>query len=65
MKWHRFPKSPTFPPDHKWEFQKRKGSYESDVTALIRTMLEDDAIREDQRAAWDRWRNESAPKAGS
>ena len=62
MKWFRFPKSPVFPAGHKWEFQKRKGYYESDVTALVRAMLEDDDIREDQRAAWERWRNEAGPK---
>ena len=63
MKWHRFPKSPVVPADHKWSFEKRKGIYESDVTALVRTMLQNDEIREDQRAAWERWRNESGPKA--
>jgi hypothetical protein len=48
------------PADHKWTFTKRKGIYESDVTALVRRMLEDDAIREDQRGAWERWRNDPA-----
>jgi len=62
MRWHRFPKSPVFPADHKWPFRKREGFYESDVTALVRAMVEDDSIREDQRAAWERWRNESGPK---
>ena len=65
MKWHRFPKSPVFPPGHKWNFQKRKGAYESDVTALVRAMLENEEVREDQRAAWERWRNESGTKSGS
>ena len=63
MRWHRFPKSPTYPAGHKWPFQKRKGGYESDVTALVRAMLEDDAIRDDQSAAWERWRNESGSKS--
>jgi hypothetical protein len=63
MKWHRFPKSPTFPADHKWQPEKRKGAYESDVTALVRAMLEDESIREDQKAAWERWRNESGTKS--
>ena len=62
MKWFRFPKSPVFPASHRWEFQKRKGYYESDVTALVRSMLENDEIREDQRAAWERWRNEASTK---
>jgi hypothetical protein len=65
MKWHRVPKSPTFPPGRAWPFQKRKGGYESDVTALVRAMLEDEAIREDQRIAWERWRNEPLPKTTS
>ena len=65
MKWHRFPKSPVFPPGHKWQLKKRSDGYESDVTALVRSMLEDDEIREDQRAAWERWRNEAAPKSAS
>ncbi|MEN3352028.1 MAG: hypothetical protein V7640_186 [Betaproteobacteria bacterium] len=63
MKWHRFPKSPVFPAGHKWKFEKRKGAYESDVTALVRSMLEDDTIREDQRVAWERWRNEAGTKS--
>jgi hypothetical protein len=65
MKWHRFPKSPVFPAGHKWNFEKRKDAYESDLTALVRSMLEDDTIREDQRAAWERWRNEAASKSTS
>jgi hypothetical protein len=28
------------------------------VTALVRRMLEDEKIREDQRWAWERWRND-------
>ncbi len=56
----KFSKSPVLPADHQWAFTKRKGVYESDVTALVRRMLEDDAIREDQREAWERWRNDPA-----
>ena len=63
MRWHRFPKSPVFPAGYKWEIEKRKGGYESDVTALVRSMLEDDTIREDQRAAWERWRTEAGSKS--
>lgn len=63
MKWHRFPKSPVFPANHRWEIEKRKNAYESDVTALVRSMLEDEAIRDDQRAAWERWRNEAGTKS--
>lgn len=60
MEDHKVPKSPVVPAEHKWTFEKRKGVYESDVTALVRRMLEDDAIREDQRSAWERWRNDPA-----
>lgn len=63
MKWFRFPKSPVFPADKKWPMEKRKNAYESDVTALVRGMLQDDSIREDQRLAWERWRNEAGPKS--
>jgi hypothetical protein len=65
VKWFRFPKSPVFPLGHKWSFEKRRDGYESDVTALVRSMLEDDTIREDQRVAWERWRNETAAKDSS
>ena len=54
----KFVKSPVLPADHKWVFEKRKGVYESDITAMVRRMLDDDAIREDQRTAWERWRND-------
>jgi hypothetical protein len=59
MKFSKFPKSPVFPAGHKWRFEKRKDGYESDVTALVRGMLEDEAVREDQRTAWERWRNDN------
>lgn len=60
MKFDKVPKSPVFPADHKWQFEKRKIGYESDITALVRRMLEDESIREDQRAAWERWRNDNS-----
>ncbi len=50
--------SPVFAQEKQWAFKKRSGIYESDVTALVRCMLEDESIREDQRAAWERWRND-------
>lgn len=61
MKFSKFPKSPVFPPGHRWQFEKRKDGYESDMTALVRRMLEDESIREDQRLAWERWRNDDTP----
>lgn len=60
MKSNQVPKSPVFPAGHKWSYEKRKNAYESDVTAMVRSMLEDDAIREDQRVAWERWRNDDS-----
>ena len=50
--------SPVMPPDHQWTFEKRKGIYESDITALVRCMLQDEALLEDQKRAWERWRND-------
>jgi hypothetical protein len=58
MKWQRFPKSPVFPAGQRWELKKRKGGYESDITALVNSLLENDAVREDQAKAWERWRND-------
>lgn len=59
MKWQRFPKSPVFPQGHPWEIKKRAdGYYESDLTALVRGMMENDAMREDRATAWERWRND-------
>ncbi|MFO0253339.1 MAG: hypothetical protein ACK52V_04410 [Betaproteobacteria bacterium] len=51
-------KSPVFPAGKQWEVRKRPGVYESDVTAMIRGMLQNESIREDQRNAWERWRND-------
>lgn len=56
MKFKDVLKSPVFPRGHRWPFEKRKEQYESDVTALVRKMLEDESIQRDQRFAWDRWR---------
>ena len=58
MKFKDILKSPVFAPGHNWNFEKRKKYYESDATALVRKMLEDERIREDQRFASDRWRAE-------
>ena len=58
MKLREILKSPELPLGKKWALKKRTSGYESDVTALVRAMLEDEAILEDQRWAWERWRNE-------
>jgi len=59
MKLREILKSPVFPLGKKWELKRREKGYESDVTALVRGMLEDESIREDQRWAWERWRNDA------
>ena len=58
MKFKQPPKSPVFPAATSWEVETRKDGYESDVTALVRALLEDQTIRDDQKVAWERWRNE-------
>ena len=64
MKTREVPKSPLFPLGTNSKPTKRDDGYESEVTALVRSLLEDDAIREDQRWAWERWRNDPTPLKG-
>ncbi|HKA39907.1 MAG TPA: hypothetical protein VKD25_09060 [Burkholderiales bacterium] len=59
MKLREILKSPVFPAGKQWEIRKRKDGYESEITALVRGMVEDEKIREDQRWAWERWRNDA------
>jgi hypothetical protein len=59
MKLREILKSPIFPAGKKWEIRKRKGGYESEITGMVRGMLEDEKIQEDQRWAWERWRNDA------
>jgi hypothetical protein len=59
MKLREILKSPELPLGKQWKIRKRKDGYESDITALVRAMLEDEAILEDQRWAWERWRNDA------
>jgi hypothetical protein len=58
MKLREILKSPVFPAAKQWQLKRRETGYESDVTALVRGLLEDESIREDQRWAWERWRND-------
>ncbi len=58
MKFKDLLKSPVFPREHRWNFAKRKNIYESEATALVRTMLENESVRADQQFAWERWRAE-------
>jgi len=50
-------KSPIFPAGQRWEAKPDPHFYESDATALIRTMLDNPEVREDQDWAWQRWRS--------
>ena len=50
-------KSPVFPAVKRWEAKRDPKLYESEVTALVRKMLEDPEILEDQQWAWWRWRS--------
>jgi hypothetical protein len=61
MKFRDVLKSPVFPAEHRWPLARRVRVYESDVTALIRTMQQDERIRQDQRFAWERWRRKGLP----
>ena len=56
MKFKEVLKSPVFPLGHRWGFDRSRKYYESDVTAMVRKMLEDDTIQQDQRFAWERCR---------
>lgn len=61
MSSSKFPKSPVFPQAHRWTPITRKDGYESDATALIRALVSDESVREDQKTAWQRWRNDAKP----
>ena len=57
MKSDEIKQSPRFPAGTRWDAKPDPRLYESEVTALIRKMLEDPSIREDQEWAWQRWRS--------
>jgi hypothetical protein len=50
-------KSPVFAAGKRWEAKPDPKHYESELTAMVRKMLEDPEIREDQQWAWWRWRS--------
>jgi hypothetical protein len=49
--------SPVFPADTRWDATPDPNLYESELTAMIRKMLEDPQIKADQEWAWQRWRS--------
>ena len=57
MDYDKIKKSPIFPAGTRWDAKPDSGLYESEVTALVRKMLEDEQIKEDQEWAWHRWRS--------
>ena len=57
MKDEHVRKSPVFPAGTRWDATPDAKLYESELTALVRKMLEDPQILEDQQWAWQRWRS--------
>jgi hypothetical protein len=56
MKRTDVPKSPVFPQGKAWSTEGRPGLYESEISAMLRHMLEEESIKADQAVAWARWR---------
>jgi hypothetical protein len=54
MKWHVVPRSPELGCEPV-VIQASGDTYESEVDALIRSLLENQDIRRDQQIAWERW----------
>jgi hypothetical protein len=50
-------KSPVYSAATRWEAKPDARLYESEITAMVRKMLEDPQIKEDQEWAWRRWRS--------
>ena len=57
MKEKTVPDSPVFAQDTKWDAEPSKKYYESEITAMVRSMLQDPQIKQDQEYAWQRWRS--------
>ena len=55
------PGSPVFAAGTQWKAEPSRTYYESEVTALVRSLLEDPQIRQDQQFAWQRWRSGNNP----
>jgi hypothetical protein len=49
--------SPVYAAEERWEAKPDERLYESELTAMVRSMLKDPKIREDQEWAWRRWRS--------
>jgi len=57
MKDKQVKRSPVYPAGTRWDESPRDRLYESEVTAMVRRMLEDPKLKEDQEWAWQRWRS--------
>lgn len=57
MDYDKIKKSPVFPAGQRWDAKPDPRLYESEVTAMIRKMVADEQIKEDQEWAWHRWRS--------
>ena len=57
MKVDKVKQSPAYPAGTRWEAKPDARLYESELTAMIRKMLESPDIKEDQEWAWQRWRS--------
>ena len=57
MKHDKVKDSPVYPAEMRWQAKPDPQHYESELTAMVRTMLEDPQIKEDQEWAWRRWRS--------
>jgi len=49
--------SPVFAAGTRWDATPDAKLYESEITAMVRKMLQDPQIKEDQAWAWQRWRS--------
>jgi hypothetical protein len=57
MKVDKVKRSPVYPAGTRWEAKPDERLYESQVTAMIRKMLQSPELKEDQEWAWQRWRS--------
>jgi len=57
MKQDEVKKSPVYPAETRWDATPDQKLYESEITAMVRSMLKDPKLKEDQEWAWKRWRS--------
>lgn len=57
MKQDEVKKSPVYTAETRWDATPDRELYESEITAMVRSMLKDPKLKEDQEWAWKRWRS--------